>query len=562
MSIGSYLVAKSKKPSIFRTSLLPDLLSPLEQEVRESVPLLTTSSDSPLLSYPDIETLSHPQDPSPQLPTLASSEYQWQKSTNYWGRTDARDLAALLAYGPPHIPYTYGWTDNRVEQVRHFKQWQFVAVNKICSRIAAMMPNISWIQSDSLELAGGYQSPENARNFLRLRLFGERDRRRALTPLMTHERLEPVPSNHPLHRLLRDPNNQDTSWDLWYETMLFLLLTGSAYWWIPPGIGNLPAAIWVVPSHWMWPIVGKEKIIEAWEIRPVEGNYLRRRLPAEEIIHFRRKNPISKLDGFSPLTAINKWVDAQESISGAMMKSYRNGPLPNVAISFDGTMNDPTDEDLRRIEGKFLTRLSGENNAGKPIFTPPGVKITPLTIEPNKMVFGQTGDTLARNILCGYGVPPGSVFLEGDTIRDEMAFCSGCITEWCRFLGWTATERLGRRYPKKNGGEIRIWYEAPRVDDAKQTNEDLKTDMLASAVSPNEVRVLRGREPWDDPEMDKPIRPVNMENSGSLPGGGEHIPDEPKPKKPKPGQPALNPDDSKSLYMENADGTWSLREMH
>ncbi len=82
--------------------------------------------------------------------------------------------------------------------------------------------------------------------------------------------------------------------------------------------------------------------------------------------------------------------------------------------------------------------------------------------------------------------------------------------------------------------------------------------MLGSAKSPNEIRVLRGYEPWDDPEMDLPIRPVNMNNSGSLPGGGDRNSDE-NPKKPKPGQPALNDEDSKN-YVEDERGNWHFLE--
>lgn len=520
-----------------------------------------------------VQPFSSPESPAPSsLPELSSllslPQYPmedkgeiplsyWSKAMDYWGREDARDLAALLAYGPPHIPYTYGWTDNRVEQVRHFKQTQYVCIDMIASAVASQMPNVSWIETEgdeTLEL-----SDEQTTHSLRVnRARASWQRQKALTPLLTHERLKPVPSTHPLYKLLKDPNNQDTSWDLWYETVMFLLLTGSAYWWIPPGIGNLPAAIWVIGSHWMWPIIGKEKIIEAWEIRPVEGNYLRRRLPADQIVHFKKKNPVSKLDGMAVLTAINQWVDVQESISKAAWWSYKQGPLPNVAISFDGTMNDPTDEQLRRIEAKFLTRYGGENRAGKPIFTPPGVKITPLSIKPNQMVFSDIGKDTMKNIMMGYGVPPGLCMLEGETLKDQESFYSRTVNPLCRFLAWTITERVAKKYPKsKTGGELRVWWEAHRTDDSKQLNEDLKVDMLASSISPNEVRVLRGRQPWEDPEMDKPIRPVNMENAGTLPGGGSHNDGE-KPPKHKPNQPALNPDDSK--YYLGEDGEWVFNE--
>lgn len=449
-----------------------------------------------------------PQQPQSPPPQSQKAPKKGRKPGNASANVSERDLSSLLSYGPSFLPYTTAWTDNRVEQVRHFRHWVYVAIDRIACKISDSPPNVSRVSARA-----GSASPP--RHFLA-------GRRKVLAPLLSHETLSPAPENHPLVKLLRDPNDPDTAWDLWYETILFLLLTGSAYWWVPKNKAGLPLAIWVVPSHWVWPVMGKDRLIEGWELRPVEGNYLRKTLPADEIIHFRRKNPVSKLDGYSTLTAINQWADTQESVNRARAQSYRNGTFPSVAVQFDGNLQDPTVEQLRRIEQKFLARYAAEVNANRPLFLPPGVKVIPLSIEPNQMVFGETSKETRDNILAAYGVPPliagimeGMSY--GSITAAQAGFMAFCINPLLSFLGQVLTEKLAWKYD----ASLRIWWEDMTPDDPAQVEREIKTDLVGCAISPNEIRMKRGREPWPYSWADLPVRPVNMA-PGSLPGGGAH----------------------------------------
>lgn len=443
---------------------------------------------------------------------------------------DPRQLSSLLTYGPSPLPWTSAWTDQYTEQVRHFKYWTYVCINKIARKIASQYPNVTWTKDCESEKK---DTEKYIPPFMRTR---------ALIPLLTHEQLEPVPRNHPLHRLLRDPNQPDTSFDLWYETLMYLLLTGSAFWWVPKDpILKLPSAIWVVPRHWVWPVMGKDgNPLAAWEIRPFEGNYLRRILPADEVIHFKFKNPISKIDGFSPQTAMAQWEDVSESVNRSTWHAYKNGITPTVAIQFDGKLNDPSDEDLKRIEAKFIAKYSSENRSNKPFFLPPGVSVRPLVIKPNEMVFGRTGVHMRDNICAGYGVPLELIDLKGDTRKAEESFCSQTINPLCQQLGITITEKLANQYPADDG-ELKVWWERFSANDPELENENTRVDLLCMAITPNERRIARGKEPLQGEEYNKPIRPVNMA-PGTLPGGGEHEPDTNNDNDPE--MPAINDDDT------------------
>lgn len=202
--------------------------------------------------------------------------------------------------GPPWIfshpsgtPLVGGWTDSRIEQVRHFKHWAYVAINRIANQVAQSRPNVSVARDTSRPDTIG--TPE--------RWLSRPLRNKALVPLQLHEELEPVPCDHPLVELLTDANPYDSGFDLWYETILYLYLTGSAYWWAPKNRAGLPMELWCIPSHWVWPIPGKQRVVDVYQVRPVEGVYIGVNLPAEDVIHFRFKSPVSKIDGYSPLSA-------------------------------------------------------------------------------------------------------------------------------------------------------------------------------------------------------------------------------------------------------------------
>jgi len=385
-----------------------------------------------------------------------------------------------------------GWTDSRIDQVRAYRHWTYIAISRIADRVAMQFPNVG------RRLNAG--EPTTHR-LSRLQLL------KALSPTLRYEHLEPVGNDHPLVRLLSDPNDPDTGYDMWFETILFLLLTGNAYWWVPRNKLGLPAAIWVLPAHWVWPVFAEDTSIESYEIRPVEGQYLKRTFPANEVIHFRKKNPTSKFDGFSPQTAAAPWLDTQQSVDRSRWFTFKNGGQQNVAIEFDPQVLDVTDDDLARIEAKFMSRYAGEARAGKPLLCPPGTKIKPLLLSPREFDYCESSEQLRDNILATFGVPHIVAGISQNlTAQASVAahglFCSNAVNPLCRQLGQVITEKLCPLYDD----DLRIWWDDSTPDDPEMVEKQLKTDMQLMAILPNEVRILRGREPYEH-GGDDPILP-------------------------------------------------------
>lgn len=422
-----------------------------------------------------------------------------------------------FAPGATGSSLTGAWTDSRVEQVRHFKHWVYVAVSRIAETIAQMQPQVSVVRDVGPSLsAGGGSETEN-------RFQG---RHKALTQLQERENLEPVPGDHRLVRLLRDANTYDTAYDLWYETSLFLDLTGSAYWWTPLDALGLPTEIWVLPSHWMWPIIGKTKLIEGYEMRPVEGRHFSYTFPEEEVIHFKCKSPVSKIDGYSALTAGAQWIDSSESIDRSFWHSYKNGVLPQLQVELDANVQDPDEALLQRIHQRIEARYAGAVNTARPLVLPPGFKAKPLNIMPREMHFGESADRMRDNILAMYCVPKivaGLVenMTYGAILSGQMIFHSLKINPRLVYMGQVITEKLACRFDEK----LRVWWPDACPVDPTARERELMTDIKAGAITINELRAVRGRSPWEPAKGDVPAGQVDMRHQNQ--GSGNQNPDYP-----------------------------------
>jgi len=350
-------------------------------------------------------------------------------------------------------------------------------------------------------------------------------RSKALSVVKPHEELEPVESDHLLRRLMDNPNHFDTAFDLAYELQMFEELCGVAYEWLVPNDYGIPVERWCIPSHWVWPRTGggryvapdhphADELIQYYEIRPWGGmgSAGMLKFPPTEVIMHRWHGPINKIDGYSKLAAIANWIDEEESISRSRWSQAQNIARPEFWVELSEDFDDPTDDKIARIEAKFAAKIQGELNYGKPVVGPPGAKITPLSFSPTEMAYFQSEEQIRDMILSTFKVPPAAVGIVqemtyGSILATLAALCTYCLNPRLVKRGQTWSKHLANRW-NESGRKIRIWYDDCVPADPTQVNSDLEVDFRACAVSPNEVRAIRGRKPWkfggDDPMVTGP----------------------------------------------------------
>lgn len=416
-------------------------------------------------------------------------------------RLGGRRASGVLTGGGGWQSWFPWQTDNKVEQVRAFKAWTYVAVDTISTAFSQHLPNVSVIR----------QPGDKGKRDLFLR---GKSRQKAMTPLLAHEELEPVGQSHPLLRLLRDPNEPDTGHDLLYESMLYLLLTGNCYWWVVPNDAlNLPAALWCLPAHWVWPRLDESGAVAYYDLRPVESPTpvpARFSIPACDVIHFRKKSPVSKVDGYAPLTAGAQWVDTQQSIDRARWFTFRNGIFPGVSVEFDASVKLPSEDDLDRIEARLLARYGGEQNANRPVLIPPGAKLRKMQLTPQELMFCESADQAADQILALFRVPkvlaqPPVGISQGALLGANSWFHLNTLNPLWRFFGTHLTEKLAFRY----GSSLRVWWEDRTPEDPELFERQLNTDLAYGARTMNEVRASRGLEPYPEWWGNVPWIPLN-----------------------------------------------------
>lgn len=396
-----------------------------------------------------------------------------------------------------------GWSQDRNEQVRHYRHWSFVGINAIAKAVAGLTPNVALVRAGDEAADDGHRSRALLHRY-----------QKTLTAIKPHEIITPVRHNHPLLRLLRKPNAVDVAWDLWFELLLFLELTGNSYLWVVPNRMGLPCELWVIPAQWVWPHAGTNELVDYYEVRPMIGT-APLKIPPRDMIHFRWKNPLHKLDGHSSQQAISEWIDAAESVNTSRFFQFKNGCMATGSIELGENYNDPDDAELDRIYAKFFARLQGEQNVGRPIIMPPGAKYTPLTIAPQEMAYVESADQLRDWVLAALGVPKEIVGIQSAGAEIAMygpinQFFTQCIIPKLQYLGQVLTERLASRWD----ADLRTWWDDPTPPSPTQVNQDLETDFKWGIRTPNEGRALRGLEPYrfggDDPLLPVGTAPMPM----------------------------------------------------
>lgn len=470
------------------------------------------------------------------------------KSFKYPIRQPTRGERVLASLFPNRgTGWPGGWSQDRVEQVMHFKHWTYVAIDAICSKVAQHIPNAAYLED-----------MEGPKTFKTAKALG--------SIVGPDENLSPLGINHPLKQLLANPNQHDTAFNYWYETQMFLELCGVSYTWIVPNRFGIPVELWCIPSHWVWPRTGQgfdvdphhpnaSRLIDYYEIRPWGGIGSSGILhfPAEEVIMEHWPSPINKLDGYSVLAAIAQWIDTEESISRSRWSQFINTARPELHVQLGPAFEDPDEETMDRIYQKFFSRYMGERNYGKPLITPPGSTVTPLSFNPTEMAYFQSEEQIRDMILSAFRVPKQVVGVTSDSSFGAIlaamgSFCTFCINPRLSMRGQALTKHLANKYTSAPR-PIRVWWDDVTPADPQQVNSDIGTDLTANAITPNEVRRLRGRAPYqyggDDPLISGPggVVPLPLNTGDDLTDLGALVPTLGQQEEPMPGQPDFNPAD-------------------
>lgn len=418
-------------------------------------------------------------------------------------------FAALNAYGahPGGQPGT--WGIDRAAQARHFRLWTYVAIKAIAEQIARHPPRVAHrLNPEQAEAKGGRKNK---------RLVTAKVRQKALTgTLQAHEELEAVDSDHPLYRLLQNPNRPDVSYTFWYRLIMALELTGEAYIVKLRNKAGLPSELWPIPSHWVWPVPGENRLVDAYEIRPAgQGRAATLRFEPEDVVPIVYPSPVSIVRGWSPLGACAEWVDCAEAIDSDRWYSFKNGMWPGMVIELEaGSFGRVPDRaEVERLYAMLDARLRGKENSSRPVMLNPGMKAVQFSRTPVEMAYEQSAGQVRDQVLASHHVSKSVAGINEETNRaTQVASLANFIENTCgpkfTLIGQIMTEHIAREYED----DLVVYWpnDLPQDPDAKRADLEFQRD--SGALTPNEIRTEFGREPFefggDDPLLPPALAPV------------------------------------------------------
>lgn len=426
--------------------------------------------------------------------------------TRFWtwlkGAAPVKYLAGskIFALLTTHGGIPGSWTQDRNEQARHLRGWVYVAIRSLAKMVAGAAPSVG-IRRNGDDLL---VRQEKGAKFL-----SRRARRKMLAQVQDHEDIEPAPQNHPLVKLLQNPNPPDTAWTFFYRSELFLRATGNLYWWAVPNKLGLPCELWVIPSHWIWPCKGSLADPEEYEVRPRAAYWGGQavRIPGDEIIHIRYPGLIDPFDGYSPLAAGATWIDNSESIDRSQWAKFKNGVNSDIMIELDKSLEGVDEAGMERLAARIHEKYVGENATGKPLVMSPGAKAVPLKTTPVEMDYIASGDQKRDWVLALFGVSKSLIGITEDANRAsaEAAIANFVFREVgpdLMLLGQMVTEKLASRFDEK----LVVYWPDLTPDDPEMALKKMTLGVQSLAVSRNELREFLDLEPQEG--ADSPYGPI------------------------------------------------------
>lgn len=403
-----------------------------------------------------------------------------------------------------------GWSQDRVMQVQQFRGWVYCAVRAIAEEVAGQPVQVAY-----------RRDPDRAERDRKAgkggKYLAKRYREKALSRLQQHEELELVRFDHPARRLLDNPNPPDTYETFWQKLSINLNITGNGYIWVINNQLGYPMELWVLPSHWVWPVratpeqAAQGQLLGGYEIRPygvrsTSGMIL----PPDDVIHIMKPHPSTPYDGFSPLTAGAPWIDTANAQDESRYAGTKQGIWPGLILKLLPDVIDPDEPTLDRLRQRFRQHYQGPTRSGQPLVLSSGMDLLQATRSPAEMDWIQGSEQLRDMVLALFRVSKVIVGITTEVNRATMEAAQAGFAQWTikpelRLVDGVLTEKLATRF----SDDLVIFHHDPTPDDRAQLNLDLDLDMRWGIRTPNEARGVRGLEPYEH-GGDDPLLPTTL----------------------------------------------------
>jgi len=405
------------------------------------------------------------------------------------------------------------WSDDRLEQSRHFNGVSYVAIHRTCEQLS---------QSEFQVYHKDDKHP---------------DGKRAVTPN------EP---EYELVRLLEHPNNEDSWGQLMYQWGQQMSLCGQALTWMVPNVLGKPYELYSIPTALAIPgaIMTPEYPDGYWQIQPVypygpfstfpsPQSAVGARIPGQWMMRFKFPHPLLRYDGYSPMTALRLHIDEVEMIDRSRHYTVRRAINPSAVLNFEGddTSAPLPEPEIERIRAEFEAQFMGPENAGQLFVASPGAKLEQWGAYPKDMDYTAGWDQLVSFVMGGFGITkPAAGMIEDSSYSTLFASLKQFHLLTLKPLADRIAAKLTRQLAPFFGPDLIIEIRLPRIDDHEVTFNKISTAQAAKCITKNQVLKLLElpvtTQPWGE-ELAGEMGPASMMAMGMMPtpdGGMMPIP--------------------------------------
>lgn len=211
----------------------------------------------------------------------------------------------------------------------------------------------------------------------------------------------------PAAKLANNPNPYTSKFQLWSTLIMDLSLAGNAYLWKSarghmPRNGRPPEELWRLRPDRVAVIPDRDKFIGGYEFK-IGGDVFV--IPAEDVIHFKTRDPLNDYYGMPPLLPISGRVDLDNFMQDFVKAFFRNAGVPAGVLSSKQKLSPDAKQEIR---DRWRGNLSGPGGWHELVV----LDNTEATFTPTTMQLGQRGLVMPElnaigeaRITAAFGIP-------------------------------------------------------------------------------------------------------------------------------------------------------------
>lgn len=321
---------------------------------------------------------------------------------------------------------------------------------------------------------------------------------------------EPL-DDHPLRRLLAQPNPVCTEFEFFELSVTYLDLAGGVPWLIERGRNGLPAELWPVRPDLLrvFPTADPRVYDYGYVLDPNAQPRGQAEkiipIPRGDLIHIRYPNPLDPFFGQAPLRPAARATSLDNAATEFVDTLLRNYAVPGVVIT---TAQAIDEEVASRLKQRWKHAFGGSRR-GEPAFLQAGMDAKPMGLNLRDLEFPDLRTISESRICMALGVPPilvgAKVGLDRSTFTNyaeaRVSFWEETIMPLQRRFGDPVRTRLLPEFTGVGRRAVQARWDNSEVlalRESEQARWDRATQALrAGGTSVNDFRRTVGLPPVD-----------------------------------------------------------------